>query len=211
MRLRPAAHFLSDHRASLRFSSCLFPTSLMDIHCCSHRDSPRSTREFSYIPATESRSHPRATHVNNMADAQKSPYPPWAHKFLCLLFFQADAPRLKPAALKPPMNRRVLAASSAMTHNRDRASIPLHPLMWQGTQGCNIQDGNRRPNGPIHHHLFASSPSFHPCSAYPSRRLTSCTVAVSPVFLPALSEILIAGFPPAFDNLMTILRGLDLV
>ena len=44
---------------------------------------------------------------------------------------------------------------------------------------------------------------------YPRDALTLYTVSESPVFLPALSLILMAGRPLAEDNLITMFKGSD--
>ena len=56
---------------------------------------------------------------------------------------------------------------------------------------------------------FLSSPSAHCFSTYPSFSLTWWTVSESPVFLPMLSLILIAGLPDAEESLMTMFSGVD--
>src|SRR4051794_357247 len=68
---------------------------------------------------------------------------------------------------------------------------------------------HRLPQSPSLPQRPASSPLPQSFSMYPRRRLTSATVFKSPVFLPTLSLILIAGRPPAREILITMFNGTD--
>src|SRR5271156_1262515 len=68
---------------------------------------------------------------------------------------------------------------------------------------------HRLPESPSLPQRLSSSPLPQSFSTYPRRRLTSAPVLESPVFIQALSLILIAGRPPARESLMTMFSGTD--